>query len=152
MFIILKYLTLQQQCEISLLVWLYGCATWKNTEPIIRQLQVFTNKCLWWILEMRRPEVISNEVLWKMPNQQSIRQQIKEMKWWWTEDTLRKLNRVTEKSALHCIPQGERRHVHCKRGSQWRWKDLEWTKEAGQQQKGMKTLYFCPIPYNKKQQ
>jgi len=124
MFIILKYLTLQQQCEISLLVWLYGFETWKDTEPIIRKLQVFTNRCLWWILKMRWPEVISNEVLWQVTNQQPNRQQITEMKWRWTGDTLRKLNRATEKSALHCIPQGKRRHVHCKRGSQWRWKDL----------------------------
>jgi hypothetical protein len=58
--------------SITELVLLYGCEKWKVIEPIIRQLQVFINRCLWRILSMRWPEVMSNEDLWEMRDQQLI--------------------------------------------------------------------------------
>jgi hypothetical protein len=52
-------------------VLLYGCEMCKVTEPIIRQLQVITNRCLWWVLNMRWSVVLSSEDLWEMTNNKS---------------------------------------------------------------------------------
>jgi hypothetical protein len=47
-------------------VLLYGCETWKVTQPLTDRLQVSINCCLRSIIHIRWPETISNEYLWKI--------------------------------------------------------------------------------------
>ena len=49
-------------------VLLYACQTWKVTKSISRKLQIFINKCLRRIFDIRWPEKITNEELWKRAN------------------------------------------------------------------------------------
>jgi hypothetical protein len=45
-------------------VLLYACETWKVTHRITNRLQGFINRCLRCIINIRLPEIISNEDLW----------------------------------------------------------------------------------------
>jgi hypothetical protein len=58
-------------------VLLLACETWKVTQQVTNRLQVFTNRYLRRIINLRRPETISNENLWKITKQQPIAIQIK---------------------------------------------------------------------------
>ena len=64
------------------------------------KLQTFVNRCLRKILNIHRPEVISNEELWRRAEEIEISIQIKRRKWNWIGNTLRKGNEATEKEAL----------------------------------------------------
>ena len=44
-------------------VLLYGSETWKGTRALMKQVQVFVNKCMRQILGIRWPEKISNNEL-----------------------------------------------------------------------------------------
>ena len=50
-------------------VLLYGSETWRITKTSTQKLQTFTNRCLRNILNIRWPEVISNEELWNKAKQ-----------------------------------------------------------------------------------
>ena len=58
-------------------VLLYGSETWRSTKLLIKKLQTFINKCLRMILNIRWPEVISNEELWGRTHQSRIEESIK---------------------------------------------------------------------------
>ena len=49
-------------------VLLYGSETWKQTKESEHDLQVFVNKCLRQILQIRWPEKITNIELWERTN------------------------------------------------------------------------------------
>jgi hypothetical protein len=49
-------------------VLLYGCETQKVTKMITHQLQTFTSHFLHHIINMRWPDVMSNEELWDKTN------------------------------------------------------------------------------------
>jgi hypothetical protein len=66
------------------------------------------------IINIRWPEIISNEDLWKIANQQPIAIQIKRRKLLWMGHTLRKPAGSIEKSVLDWNPQGARRRGHPK--------------------------------------
>jgi hypothetical protein len=57
-------------------------------------------------MNIRLPEIISNENLWKITNQRPIEIQIKRRKWRWIGHTLRKPTGCIQKSVLDCNPQG----------------------------------------------
>ena len=67
------------------------------------------NKCLRMILNIRWPEVISNEQLWGRAHQSRIHENIKRRKWKWIGHTLRKPENSITRSALEWNPQGFRR-------------------------------------------
>lgn len=90
-------------------VLLYSCETWKVTKAIVNGLQVFTNRCLRPIINVRWPDIISNDVLWEITNQPPIDEQIKERKWRWIGHISRKQPGPVEKTALDWNPQGTRR-------------------------------------------
>jgi len=49
-----------------------GSETWRLTKLLIKKWQIFTNKFLRKILNIRWPEVISNEELWEWARQSRI--------------------------------------------------------------------------------
>jgi hypothetical protein len=90
-------------------VLLYGCETWKSTTKIRRSMQVFINRCLRKILQIRWPDTITNEVLWEQTGQKPLENHIKKRKWSWIGHTLRKPSGITGKDALDWNPQGKRK-------------------------------------------
>jgi hypothetical protein len=90
-------------------VLLYDCETWKTTNQITRILQIFTNKCLRRIMNIKWTDKITNEELWTITHQKSIENQIKRRKWNWIGHTLHKETGAIEKTALDWSPQGYRR-------------------------------------------
>jgi hypothetical protein len=71
-------------------VLLYVCEMWKVTQQITNRLQISINHCSWHIINIRWPDTVSNEDLWKITKQQPIGIQIKSRKWHWIGHTLRK--------------------------------------------------------------
>jgi len=59
-------------------VLLYACKTWKTTNHITRRLQTFVNKCLRSIMNIKWPDKITNEELWRTIHQKSIDNKKKE--------------------------------------------------------------------------
>jgi len=96
-------------------VLLYACETWKTTNQITRRLQIFVNKCLRRIMNIKWTNMITNEELWIIIHQKSIENQIKRRKWNWIGNTLRKETGATEKTTLDWNPQGHRRRGRPKR-------------------------------------
>jgi hypothetical protein len=81
-------------------VLLYDCETWKVTQRITNTLQGFINCCSRCIVNIRWPEIISNEDLWKITIPQPIEIQIKRRKLRWIGHTLRKPAGSIDKSVL----------------------------------------------------
>jgi hypothetical protein len=54
-------------------VLLYACETWKITNQIIRSLQIFGNKCLIRIMNVKWTDKITNEELWRITQQEPIK-------------------------------------------------------------------------------
>ncbi|KAL8622673.1 hypothetical protein ACOMHN_009307 [Nucella lapillus] len=71
-------------------VLLYGSETWRTTKTNRKKLQTFINRCLSNILNIRWPEVISNEDLWTRTKQTPIGEDISKRKWGWIGHTMRK--------------------------------------------------------------
>jgi hypothetical protein len=71
-------------------VLLYACESWKTANQITKRLQIFVNKCLRRIMNVKRTDKITNEELWRVSHQKSIENQIKRRKWNWNGHTLRK--------------------------------------------------------------
>ena len=90
-------------------VLLYACETWKTTNQITRRLQIFVNKCLRQIMNVKWTDKITNEGLWRITHQKSTENQIKRRKWNWIGHTLRKETGAIEKTVLDWNPQGYRR-------------------------------------------
>jgi hypothetical protein len=85
---------------------LYACETWKTTNQITIILQIFVNKCLRRIMNIKWMDKITNEELWRITLQKPIENQIKRRKWNWIGHTLRKEVGATEKTALDWNSQG----------------------------------------------
>ena len=88
---------------------LYGSETWRSTKLLTKKLQTFINKCLRKILNIRWPEVISNEELWEGTQQIRIEESIMRRKWKWIGHTLRKPENNITRCDLEWNPQGSRR-------------------------------------------
>ncbi|VDO69443.1 unnamed protein product [Schistosoma curassoni] len=58
-------------------VLLYGAETWRNTTTVIKKVQVFINSCLYKILNIHRPDTISNSLLWKRTKQLPFEEEIR---------------------------------------------------------------------------
>jgi len=97
---------------------LYGLETWRSTKLLTKKLQTFINKCLRKILNIRWPEVISNEELWETTQQLRIEKSIMRRKWKWIGHTLRKPENNITRCVLEWNPQGSRRRGHPKKS--WR--------------------------------
>jgi hypothetical protein len=61
-------------------VLLYGCETWKTTNRIKRRLQIFINKCLRRIMNIKWTYKITNKELLRIAKQRPIEIQIKKKK------------------------------------------------------------------------
>ena len=90
-------------------VLLYGSETWRVTKTNTHKLQTFANRCLRNILNIRWPEVVSNEQLWDRTKQVPIESEIKKRKWGWIGHTLRKPASNVTRQALDWNPQGKRK-------------------------------------------
>ena len=90
-------------------VLLYGSETWRVTKTNTHKLQTFTNRCLRNILNIRWPEVVSNEQLWNRTRQAPLDTDIKKRKWGWIGHTLRKPASNVTRQALDWNPQGKRK-------------------------------------------
>jgi len=90
-------------------VLLYACETWRTTNQITRTLQIFVNKCLRRIMNIKWTDKITNREVWRITHQKSIENQIKIRKWNWIRHTLRKETGEIEKTALDWNPRGYRR-------------------------------------------
>ncbi|RUS76284.1 hypothetical protein EGW08_015956 [Elysia chlorotica] len=86
-------------------VLLYGSETWRTTKTNTQKLQTFINRCLRNILNIRWPEVISNQDLWERTRQAPIEQEIKKRKWGWMGHTLRKPSSNTTRQSLEWNPR-----------------------------------------------
>ena len=71
-------------------VLLYGADTWRTTINTNKKLQTFINSCLRRILKIRWPETIRNEELWERTRQRPVDIEIKQRRWRWKGQTLRK--------------------------------------------------------------
>jgi hypothetical protein len=89
-------------------------------------------------MNIRWPEIISNEDLWKMTNQQSIAIQIKRRKWQWIGHAIRKPTGSIEKSVLDWNPQGARRR--CRPKKTWKRTIEDEAMEAGKTWSEVKRL------------
>ncbi|VDO70624.1 unnamed protein product, partial [Schistosoma margrebowiei] len=58
-------------------VLLYGAETWSTTTTTINKVQVFINSCLLKILNIHRPDTISNSLLWERTNQLPAEEEIR---------------------------------------------------------------------------
>ena len=95
--------------NVKSVLLLYGSETWRTTKASMKKIQTFFNTCLRRILNIRLPERISNEDLWRRTKQQPMDVQIRQRKWRWIEHTLRKPPSSTTRQALLWIPQGKRK-------------------------------------------
>jgi len=89
-------------------ILLYGAETWRTTKGLLNKLQIFVNQCLRRIINIRWPNKITNEDLWKKTNQPPIEREIKMRKWKWIGHTLRKPSSSITRQALQWNPQGKR--------------------------------------------
>ena len=108
----------KENCLLSIRLQTYGLETWRSTKLLTKKLQTFINKCLRKILNVRWPEVISNEDLWERTQQCRIEESIKRRQWKQIRHTLRKPENNITHSALEWNHQGSRRRGRPKQS--WR--------------------------------
>lgn len=119
-------------------VLLYGCETWKTTNKIINDLQVFQNKCLRRILKIWWPNKISNESLWRITEMPKIEYEICRRKWGWIGHVLRMEVSEIPRHAMDWNPPGNRKAGRPK--TTWRRTILEEAKTQKMEWKEVKTL------------
>jgi hypothetical protein len=107
--------TYQKELKYKYSVLLHACETWKTTIQITRRLQIFVNKCLRQIMNIKWTDKITNEELWRIIQQKPIENHIKRGKWNWIGHILCKEVGTIEKTALGWNPQGYRRRGRPKR-------------------------------------
>ena len=90
-------------------VLLYGAETWRTTATNIKKIQTFTNSCLRRILNIRWPDTISNNELWRRTGQQAADLEILQKRWRWLGHTLRKPATNITRQSLSWNPQGKRK-------------------------------------------
>ena len=71
-------------------IFTVNCQMRRSRKLLIKKSQTFIDKCLRKILNIRWPEVISNEELWERTQQSRIEESIKRRKWKWIGHALRK--------------------------------------------------------------
>jgi hypothetical protein len=74
--------------NVKSVLLLYTCETGKTANQITRTLQIFVNKCLTQIMNIKWTDKITNKELWRITNQKPIENQIKRRKWNWSGHTL----------------------------------------------------------------
>jgi len=87
----------------------------KNLQGLRRRRQIFVNKCLRRIINIKWIDTITNEELWRITEKKSTENQIKRRKWNWIGHTLRKETGAREKTTLDWNPQVCRRRGRPKR-------------------------------------
>jgi hypothetical protein len=90
-------------------ILLYGAETWGTTKTVLQKIQTFYNTCLRRIFNIRWPERITNEELWRLAKQDPIDMQIRRRKWGWIGHTLRKPPSNTTRQALTWNPRDKRK-------------------------------------------
>ena len=88
---------------------LYGSETWRVNKTNTHKLQTFTNRCLRNSLNVRWPEVVSNEQLWDKTKQTPIETEMRKRNWGWIGHTLRKPASNITRQALDWNLQGKRK-------------------------------------------
>ncbi|VDO75383.1 unnamed protein product [Schistosoma margrebowiei] len=117
-------------------VLLYEAETWRTTTTIIKKVQVFINSFLRKILNIHRPDAISNSLMWERTNQLPAEEEIRETRWKWIRHTLHKSLNCITRQALTWNPEGKRKRGRPKNTLRWiieadmkminsKWKELE---------------------------
>ena len=124
---------------------LYECETWLVTNEIQHKIQAFVNRCLWYILRIWWPNIISNKDLWKVTGQGDINLEIRKRKFRWIGHTLRKEDGEIPKAVLLWNPQRNRKRGRPK--NSWRrsiikearrsWNELRFLAADRQKWKGL---------------
>ncbi|XP_048729859.2 uncharacterized protein LOC125647209 [Ostrea edulis] len=83
--------------------------TWRTTKTTLQNIQSFYNTCLRRIFNIRWPEKITNEEIWKRAVQEPLDIQIRRRKWGWIGHILRKPPSSTTRQALTWNLQGKRK-------------------------------------------
>jgi hypothetical protein len=102
------------------------CKTRKVTLKIANRLLVFLNRSLRSIIDIKWPETMPNEDLWKFTKQQPTAIQIKMRKWRWIGHILRKPTGPIEKAVPDWNPQGLRGAAVPKRPGRGRSRKKPW--------------------------
>jgi hypothetical protein len=76
------------------------CETGRTTKTMLQKIQTFFNTCLRHIYNIRWPDKIQNENLWKQAGQQPLTEQILWRKWGWIGHILWKPEASTTHQAL----------------------------------------------------
>ena len=90
-------------------VLLYGSETWRLIGTFEQKLQKFVNKSLRYILGVKWPDTISNQLLLETTKMDPIIISIKKRKWKWIGHTLRREQNNIARQALEWNPQGQRK-------------------------------------------
>ncbi|VDO83129.1 unnamed protein product [Schistosoma margrebowiei] len=103
--------TLTYKCrgDYYLLATKHLTKTWRTTTTIIKKVQVFINSCLRKILNIHRPDTISNSLLWERTNQLPDEKVIRKRRWKWIGHPLRKSSNCITRQVLTWNPQGKRK-------------------------------------------
>jgi len=70
-----RYLNISKEVKVRIFntnvksVLLYACGTWETTNQITKRLQIFVNKCLRQIMNIKWTYKITNEELWRITHQ-----------------------------------------------------------------------------------
>ncbi|XP_033103187.1 uncharacterized protein LOC117105993 [Anneissia japonica] len=88
---------------------LYGCESWKRTKGEEKEIDIFQNKCLRWMLNIKWQERVTTEDLLKRADTQPISKEIRCRKWKWLGHILRKDQGDDCNIALTWAPEGKRR-------------------------------------------
>lgn len=107
-------------------VLLYGCEIWKINIVSRQTLKTHINRCLRYILTIWWSNTIRNEDLWRITEQEPIKNIITRRRWRWIGHILRRPHRCIAGQALEWNPQGSRKRERPK--NTWKrtiMKDLE---------------------------
>jgi len=96
------------RCVVVKSVLPYGWEKWKVTSQIINKLKTFANRCLWRIMSIRWPKIISPTELWEATGDKFVIWLMRMRKWQWMCHTLRYGDESIEKQTLGWNPQGAR--------------------------------------------
>ena len=87
---------------------MYGCEALQTSKKYTNKMQVFTNRCLRRILNIKWMDKISNQKIWTRTKQIPVEVEIGKRRWKWIGHTLRKPYTSITRKALEWNPQGKR--------------------------------------------
>ena len=90
-------------------VLLYGCETWKMNKSDDKEIDVFQNKCIRKILEVRWQDHVSTEELLERAEMEPLSRNVKRRRWKMIGHILKKDKNSNDAIALTWAPEGKRK-------------------------------------------